>query len=446
MKNGLDSLRQWIKSERKARDLTLVQLAERTRLTQSNLSQIEKGDTQISLFTLIRILHAFRLSYISLLTYGIIDGPNLMWLENALRNAEFELPTFTLGDVDDFIAYRKSTLPILERWTQYFINKQLGFSEQAAEELISDAYELMLLPKPDATTPPKIGKVIYPTGMPIDLIRNNYYSGGALLLFDLAAYIKQTRLRAGLSRYQLADAIGRTHTGIRHLETKISARTLFIDILNLDNALGTNGELLALAWRVGELYLGIYRVDASATELAPYTDGQIRWFTRMLVLLRLFQYYEMEQEARSYIDEMRSQAVPYPQPQNKSNAKQIDTLGIATADVYKPLTWPPDADQQNTNSVNDGDTLEPVFLPVYQALREGPQTADEKMDLMADLQEIEREIRKGDQISLSFLRRRLVAFKSMAPDVARRLLSNLASPDSPVSDDVRKIAQKILDT
>ena len=84
-----------------------------------------------------------------------------------------------------------------------------------------------------------------------------------------------------------------------------------------------------------------------------------------------------------------------------------------------------------------------VFEQAYSELHTSPRPDEAKMDLMADLGEIEREIQKGDQIRLSFLRRRLVAFKSMAPDVAQGLLSNLASPDAPVDDDVRKVAQKV---
>ena len=66
-----------------------------------------------------------------------------------------------------------------------------------------------------------------------------------------------------------------------------------------------------------------------------------------------------------------------------------------------------------------------------------------RLDLVADINDIENEISKGEQVNESFLARRLRNLKKSAPDIAEVALSALAGPGAAISTIVKKLAQKI---
>lgn len=309
MKNEHFLLHTWIRSERKKRNITLVELASATGLAHGQLSRIERGNSNITIFALIRILRAFNMSYKSLIVSGIVQ--NGIKIPELKSEDKFDYPTFTLGDVENFITFREHTDKTIRKWLAQFLSVKLSWTENEINTLLTEALNLMILPPRSNRT--QIGSVIYPQNMDPKILRYNYLSGGALLFFDVGTYIRAFRLERGISLQELGDLIGRSDVGIYNFENGISSRTLFYDVANLDIALETNGELLAIAWRVGELYLGVNRIWTNTKRPVEYTEDQIAWFTRLLVLLRLFQHHRMLDEAENYIEDVRSKSVPNPQ-------------------------------------------------------------------------------------------------------------------------------------
>ncbi len=84
-----------------------------------------------------------------------------------------------------------------------------------------------------------------------------------------------------------------------------------------------------------------------------------------------------------------------------------------------------------------------IFKPIYRAIEKSKREETEKVDLVADVNDIESEITKGEQADESFLARRLRNLKKSAPDIADVALSALAGPGAAISTIVKKVAEKI---
>jgi len=288
-------------------------LSSLTGITQPQLSRIESGKSKITLFSLIRILYALKVYYPTLFSLGIIkNSETVSYFLSEFQYADDGIATFTVRDIENFIVFRANAQPIFEKWLAYFLTAGVHFSEEAASLLLNDAMQLMTRPPRKPFHDTNIKRVIYPIDLGLEIIRCNAASGGALLSYDIRTFLHATRIQKGISPDTLANMVQRSKTGIYYIEGNIGARTNFEDILNLDWALNVNGELFTIAWRVGELYLGINRDWTNTKQPVAYTEDQIGWFTRLLVLLRLLQHQGLLTEAENYVSEIRAKAIPNP--------------------------------------------------------------------------------------------------------------------------------------
>jgi len=90
-----------------------------------------------------------------------------------------------------------------------------------------------------------------------------------------------------------------THRSLIKFEKIISEKLKFVDLIKLDQALSLKGELIAVAWRVAELYTGVLRIKSQLQQgsepPAAWTDEQIHLIERLLLFTRLYQHYLPEE-------------------------------------------------------------------------------------------------------------------------------------------------------
>ena len=100
----------------------------------------------------------------------------------------------------------------------------------------------------------------------------------------------------------------------------------------------------------------------------------------------------------------------------------------------------------NTIITGDGNVVnstQNIFAPVYQAVEKSSLSPQVKEDLKAEIEEVEGEIVKVDEIDESFLARRLRSIKRMAPDILDVLAAVVSGPGAVVSTVGKKIAEKV---
>ncbi len=100
----------------------------------------------------------------------------------------------------------------------------------------------------------------------------------------------------------------------------------------------------------------------------------------------------------------------------------------------------------STIFVGDGNTVtntHNVFAPVYKAIQQSKLPAQDKVDVKAEVEEIEAEVVKGELVDETFLGRRLRSLKRMAPEIGEVALAALSGPGAAVAAIVKKVAGKV---
>jgi transcriptional regulator with XRE-family HTH domain len=297
----------WLKNVRQYRGVTLPQLAYLTGLSHAQLSRIETGSSAVTLFTLVRIFHAFSYTFTAIyddLGLGRLIPP--VWKDGKVAADIDKYPALTIADIENFVALHE---------------KKPAFSSQLLLHLVDikpvDAfYKRSDSISCDQTLIELFHRYVnwdYDEYPPVTLnnYRQIYLSGGCMMLKDLGGYIKECRLVQGLSLRQLAKDTNISHPGLIKFEQGVSNRVKLVDLIELDRALSLDGELLAVAWRVAELYTGVQSIKSGlqrgSEPPTAWTDEQMRWIERLLLVSRLYQHYLPEH--REWLDVFRKQVL-----------------------------------------------------------------------------------------------------------------------------------------
>ncbi len=84
-----------------------------------------------------------------------------------------------------------------------------------------------------------------------------------------------------------------------------------------------------------------------------------------------------------------------------------------------------------------------VFTPVYQAIQQSKLPVQDKIDIQAEVKEIEAEIVKADHADESFITRHLRNVGRMAPDILEVILATFGNPAAGLGLIAKKIADKM---
>jgi hypothetical protein len=96
----------------------------------------------------------------------------------------------------------------------------------------------------------------------------------------------------------------------------------------------------------------------------------------------------------------------------------------------------------NNNIV--GLQVEQAFSPIYKAIENHPNlSAADKTDLNGETQDLEAELKKGDEADESFLTRRLHNIKRMAPEILEVILATITNPAAGFGLVAKKVADKM---
>lgn len=97
----------------------------------------------------------------------------------------------------------------------------------------------------------------------------------------------------------------------------------------------------------------------------------------------------------------------------------------------------------NNNMIGNVSNIVNVFEPIYRAVEQSSLPPEKKEDVKAEIAEVETEVKKGEEASESFLRRRLTSIQTMAPDIFDVILAAFTSPAAAVGMVVKKVAEKL---
>lgn len=308
----IKNIQERLRSERKRKSLTLEDIWEISGVTPGQISRIERGESSLTLYSFIRLVHALKMSPSDFLSEFVdefdFEIPKLLYERGKI---EQRYPTFTIPDIEHFIHYSvqrhgTGSQLIKKRLREHVIEyvqetNRNTFDEKDISGFVNDIFHAMVVfgVKPGGV----IKNIHYPLDMTNETLRQNFQAEGALLVQDVGTYIYNLRKEQGLTLQELGDEVGVVPATIMNLERQIQDRVLLRNILILDDIFDTKGELSAMAWRAGRLYLGIDRILVRKS--SSFHPTHVGMFERLIILLRKYQHFGQLDVARDYITEVR---------------------------------------------------------------------------------------------------------------------------------------------
>ena len=310
-------LANWFLEKRKEKGINLVELAQRSGLTQSTLSRIETQQSQITLFTAVRVMHALDLPWTELFIQGLVkkDLP----IPEIYCGKDQQIPDFPCLVPNDFdildsmgLMTRGVAPAIVTHLLGLFIKKyDPALSKEKIDLLAPNFYSLLNTPaSKDGIARQHLPNVDfqYPQDFPPALLRNIYLLGGTFILPDLGRYVRHLRETRQLSLRDMAIQVELSHPTLSNFETNPGDKVRLNDIIHLDNVLELNGELVVFAWRTAELYIGVHRIKTGLTDtLQPWQSLEIHLIEKLITTSRLFQRYFPDD--RQWLDWYRGQSL-----------------------------------------------------------------------------------------------------------------------------------------
>jgi len=294
-------LTNWFLEKRKQRGLTLTGLAQISGLTHATLSRLETQNLQLTLFSAVRIMYALELPWTELFTQGFVkQGLSIPEIYRTQDQPGSDFPCLLFGDIDALETsgvLRRGLAPaVVRQLLSLFIEKyDPSLGNEKTGLLATNFYSFLHSPDSnDGLARESLPDVDfrYPQDFPSESLRNIYLSGGALTLLDLGRYVRNLRETKKMSQAQVAALVELSRPALGYFETNPGDKVKFDDLINLDNALGLNGEFVVFAWRTAELYLGVYRTKTETTgSIHPWTESEIRLIEKLITTSRLFQRY-----------------------------------------------------------------------------------------------------------------------------------------------------------
>ncbi|HNT24182.1 MAG TPA: hypothetical protein PKM21_07450 [Anaerolineales bacterium] len=93
------------------------------------------------------------------------------------------------------------------------------------------------------------------------------------------------------------------------------------------------------------------------------------------------------------------------------------------------------------------DDVKALFQDIESRVESHPNlTAEDRADIKAELEELIKELTKGEKMNESFVQRRLRNLGRMAPDILEVTLATIANPVAGLGVAAKKIAEKIKST
>lgn len=302
MDNLSTAIGKWIQEQRKKKGLSLVRLAELTSLTHGQLSRIENGLSSITLLSYVRICHALGWTYLTLYE---IEELELGSFSPGMFDETEDFPALTIGDIEAFVEmdhkWPARAEGVLKDLLGLFVSK---LEDPAAFEAKRPFDLLKLTGRSVSSLEEGLG---YPLDIPLETLRRIYMGGGLLIMRDLGAYIRQVRQANAVSLRELGETVDLSHPGLSRFETHMSERIRLVDVIRIDRALDLKGELIAFAWRVGELYVGVFRMANQRTwgvkQPTSWSEDEILRIEQIVAVSRLFQHYLPDD--KSWLDHFR---------------------------------------------------------------------------------------------------------------------------------------------
>lgn len=252
MAKNENSIGSWLKKQRETLHLDARTLGSLANIGQSQVSRIESGYSSLTLSALISLSWALNIDPREVAAG--IGTPEVIKRKSAVRNkTELTNKLFSYDLEALFYKYFfHQDEQLLTFLALHFHEAYLAASKQRLvdfDDVQKQVRHAVVLGK----------KIPLPKRTPMNLLWGYYTEGGVLTIDDAASYLVQKRLSAGMTLEDLSKKTDLAQSIISRIEQGQTERLVLDDVIKLDAALNTNGEIFSMFWHALEFQLGISR-------------------------------------------------------------------------------------------------------------------------------------------------------------------------------------------
>lgn len=285
----------WLRDVRQQRQISGKDLAQQTGIDASTISRLERGKTDPTLSTAVRLCRGMNI--------GSTD------VYQALRNTHSSalLPSgevenldsvVTIQDVEDFVSLHRNDAQSSESILKWLLEQILALQE-------SDMPKSERLLKQDT-----IYALPYPANIDPNAILEIYHQQGVLIAADVGTYLKHLRRSLDITLVELADILGErgpSQGALSRLENGLIENTTITEVIALDEVLHSNGIVFGMFWVVGELQSHILRRQEQPTHMHDdWTEEEFQTVVTFTRLCRWLQHYRKQD--RTWLVHLRQKA------------------------------------------------------------------------------------------------------------------------------------------
>jgi transcriptional regulator with XRE-family HTH domain len=287
-----------VRQRRQERNWNIRKLGIKSSVSGGAISKIENGHSQILVETTIRLSKSLKIKPSEFIPISNIENLNLRLSDQSGSQKYLSLqdlqgisilvairPITTLDRIIDIsMKYFPSEEKIPPLFTDYIQIRKTKSNEELFDSLIVI-----------------INNSEYPDNLSTTIILDANYHGGAITLKDIGFFIRGIRKSHSMSLFDLQDACGIPDSTLSNIENAVYKKIKLEDVIILDKALKTNGEIISLFWNTFE-----FHAPTSDRKIpSRWTDQEIgiHWF--IVSIYRWLQAQNIE-SASQWIDEIRS--------------------------------------------------------------------------------------------------------------------------------------------
>jgi len=248
------SIGKWIRKLRMDQGLTSPVLAKEIGINQASLSRIETGRSDITVFTLKRVLNALDLPFSELQKQGVVNypyrDPDTYFVPFRLTSPP--LPGLTLDDVREYakLSPEKRQTALVTLYKKF---ADLSYPDAIAKRIQGPE----TLPSP----------IEYIYEIKIETLEQAAAANTVLILSDVGSFIYQRRKSLPFSLYNAyqdkSEDLPFSYASITRLEQNFNKRVIVDEMIKLDQVLQAQGELFALCWHAMGDYLELLKLQPS---------------------------------------------------------------------------------------------------------------------------------------------------------------------------------------
>jgi transcriptional regulator with XRE-family HTH domain len=306
----------WVRRNRQQRHFDIKQLGIRAGVDPSSISRIERGHTQATLVSAIRLCAVFGVSFDQLVEdLRTLDSDSdksgasvrppapapapESWLQSVVTDTDIRafVHLFRHDPTESSVFLMHSLLTVFDLVRNTWYEEEFNPSRSPAIILHDAVAYVTELAACDA--------IPHPLHRFTEILLPRYHAGGVIILKDVGTYLRAKRREQGKTLRDLQREVSLSDSSLSRIETATISRVKLAEILLLDSQLGYGGEVARMFWQACTFHM--HADKAVATEHLPAEE---RWteqeFTIILLLVTISRWMDAIYNYERWLAQLRA--------------------------------------------------------------------------------------------------------------------------------------------